>query len=201
MSAVYWVIANVPPKYRSTLHSIQLAVLCKSSHVKEFGYAKILRPLIHDLASLEQHGVYVEKLGESVKGTVLYVAADNLAAHSLAGFFESFMVDRFCRFCMATRGEVQGKEVFMEFSRIVGKNLKQEFYESIDRHSPRLLELFQSKRGNVGQLLTQISQQTNTTEPTTIWTQVLRGLPIILGDNPTNFFKASFESDDDDYFR
>lgn len=52
-------------------------------------------------------------------------------------------------------------QVFMEFSRIVGKNLKQEFYESIDRHSPRLLELFRSKRGNVGQLLTQISQQTN----------------------------------------
>jgi len=111
MSAVYWVIANVPSKYRSTLHSIQLAVLCKSSHVKEFGYAKILRPLIHDLASLEQHGVYVGKLGESVKGTALDVAADNLAAHSLAGFFESFMVDRFCRFCMATRGEMQGKEV------------------------------------------------------------------------------------------
>ena len=49
----------------------------------------------------------------------------------------------------------------MEFSRIVGKNLKQEFYESIDRHSPCLLELFCSKRGNVGRLLTQISQQTN----------------------------------------
>ncbi|XP_077961484.1 uncharacterized protein LOC120814647 isoform X7 [Gasterosteus aculeatus] len=49
-------------------------------------------------------------------------------------------------------------QVFMEFSRIVGKNLKTEFYESIDRHSPRLLELFGSKRGNVG--------QTNTTEPT-----------------------------------
>ncbi|XP_077075806.1 uncharacterized protein LOC143728828 [Siphateles boraxobius] len=89
----------------------------------------------------------------------------------------------------------------MEFSRIVGKNLKQEFYESIDRHSPGLLELFRSKRGNVGQLLTQISQQTNTTEPTAIRTQVLRGLPIILGDNPTNFFKAGFESDYDDYFR
>lgn len=48
----------------------------------------------------------------------------------------------------------------MEFSRIVGTNLKHEFYESIDRHSPRLLEIFGSKRGNVGQLLTQISQQT-----------------------------------------
>ncbi|XP_041844077.1 uncharacterized protein LOC121641818 isoform X1 [Melanotaenia boesemani] len=90
-------------------------------------------------------------------------------------------------------------QVFMEFSRIVSKNLKHEFYESIDRHSPRLLELFRSKRGNVGQLLTQISQQTNTTDPTAIRTHVLRGLPIILGDNPTNFFKAGFESDDESF--
>lgn len=111
MSAVCWVIANVPSKYRSTLHSIQLVFLCKASCVKEFGYTKILHPLMHDLTSFEQHGVYVEKLGECVKGTVLYVAADNLAAHSLAGFFESFTVDRFCRFCMATRGEMQAKEV------------------------------------------------------------------------------------------
>lgn len=39
------------------------------------------------------------------------MAADNLVAHSLAGFFESFGVDRFCRFCMATRSKVQDKEV------------------------------------------------------------------------------------------
>ena len=103
MTAVYWEIANVTSNYRSTLHSIQLAVLYKVSDVKEYGYAKILHPLIQDLVSLERHGVHVEKLGTCVKGTVLYVAADNLAAHSLAGFFESFGVDRFCRFCMATR--------------------------------------------------------------------------------------------------
>ncbi|KAK0130632.1 hypothetical protein N1851_034888 [Merluccius polli] len=39
---------------------------------------------------------------------------------------------------------------------------------------------------------------TPTTEPTAIQTKVLRGLPIILGDDPTNFFKAGFDSDDDD---
>ncbi|XDV31329.1 hypothetical protein PO909_034038 [Leuciscus waleckii] len=36
-------------------------------------------------------------------------------------------------------------QVFMEFNRIVGKNLKMEFYESIDRHSPRLIEICRSK--------------------------------------------------------
>lgn len=93
------------------MYSIQLAVLCKASDVKEQGYAKILHPLIQDLVSLEQHSAYVERLGGCVKGTVLRVAADNLTAHSLAGFFESFGVDRFCRFCMATRSEIQDKEV------------------------------------------------------------------------------------------
>ncbi len=48
----------------------------------------------------------------------------------------------------------------MEFNRLVGKNLKQEFYKSIDRHSLCLIEIFRSKRGNVGLLLTQLSQQT-----------------------------------------
>lgn len=92
-------------------------------------------------------------------------------------------------------------QVCLEFNRIVGKNLKQEFYESIDRHSPRLVEIFRSKRGNVGQLLTQLSQQTRTAEPTDIRTLVLRGLPVILGDSPTDFYKAGFDSDDDDSFR
>lgn len=111
MTAVYWVIANLPSKDRSTLHSIQLALLCKAAHVKEHGYEKVLEPLLKDLKYLEQQGVYVDKLGSFVKGTVLYVAADNLASHSLAGFFESFGVERFCRFCMASKHEIQEKEV------------------------------------------------------------------------------------------
>lgn len=86
MCAVYWVIANIPAKYRSTLNSVQLALLCNASTVKECGYAKALRPLIYDLEILEQNGVYMESLGASVKGTVLYVAADILGAHFLAGF-------------------------------------------------------------------------------------------------------------------
>uniref|UniRef100_G3N615 Uncharacterized protein n=1 Tax=Gasterosteus aculeatus TaxID=69293 RepID=G3N615_GASAC len=87
--------------------------------------------------------------------------------------------------------------VFMEFSRIVGKNLKTEFYESIDRHSPRLLELFGSKRGNVGQTNTcgTVFNSQKTTEPTEC--QRASYHP---GDNPTDFFKGGFESDDEDSF-
>ena len=111
MCAVYWVIANMPAKYRSTLSSIQLALLCNTSTVKQCGYAKVLQPLIYDLKLLEQDGIYLEQLGASVKGTVLYVAADNLGAHSLAGFLESFTTDKFCRFCLASRRDIQQLEV------------------------------------------------------------------------------------------
>lgn len=46
-----------------------------------------------------------------MKGTVLYVSADNLGAHSLAGFQESFTVQHPCRVCMAERRDIQQKEV------------------------------------------------------------------------------------------
>lgn len=110
-TAIYWVLGNLHPKYRSSLQSIQLALLCKANTIKDHGYSEILRPLVQDLVFLEQQGIYVEQLGATVKGTVLIVAADNLAAHSLGGFFESFTVSQVCRFCMAKREEIQHKEV------------------------------------------------------------------------------------------
>lgn len=38
---------------------------------------------------------------------MLYVAADKLAGHSLPGFFEIFVVDRFC---LESRSEIQDEE-------------------------------------------------------------------------------------------
>lgn len=70
---VYWVIANLPIRLRSTLSSIYLAVLCKTVHIKEYGYSKVLEPLIRDLELLEREGVFVQSLGSNLKGTVLYV--------------------------------------------------------------------------------------------------------------------------------
>ena len=57
-----------------------------------YGYDKIFEPLIQDLKSLEELGVYVLLLGEP-QGTVFSVVADNLGAHSVAGFLQSFSVE------------------------------------------------------------------------------------------------------------
>lgn len=88
--AVYWVLANLAPGSHSLLSSIYLSLLCKTDDVKTYGYDKIFEPLVQDLKTLEELGVYVPLLGESVKGTVLSVVADNLGAHSIAGFMQFF---------------------------------------------------------------------------------------------------------------
>lgn len=108
---IYWVLSNIPLKFRSTLSSIYLAILCKTVHLKQYGYGKVLEPLIRDLEHLETIGVFVQGLGSYVKGTVLYVSADNLGAHSLAGYQESFNVEKCCRFCLASRADIQKYDV------------------------------------------------------------------------------------------
>lgn len=114
LCAIYWVLGNLPHGSNSALSSIYLALLCKSSHVREFGYEKILEPLLHDLVTLEQHGLFIPQLGSFIKGTVQCVTADNLGAHGLGGFVESFSGKYYCRFCTAEDSEIQGKEVRSE---------------------------------------------------------------------------------------
>ncbi|XP_041863678.1 uncharacterized protein LOC121653945 [Melanotaenia boesemani] len=106
ITAIYWVVLNLPSKFRSTLPLIQLAALGKSADVKLFGYEAFFYPLIEDIKCLERDGVYVEVLDKFVKGTVFCVCADNLGAHSLAGFSESFNVEKFCRFCCLNRHQI-----------------------------------------------------------------------------------------------
>jgi len=59
------------------------------------------------LKTLEELGVYVPQLGESVKGAVFSVVADNLGAHSVAGFMQSFSVEYYCRFCTGKSSDIQ----------------------------------------------------------------------------------------------
>ena len=111
ITAVYWVLANVPPLLRSSLTSIYLAILCKADDIKRFGYSAVLHPLLKDLASLEEDGLYIPSLGMRVKGTVYCIVADNLGAHSIGGFVESFFSTHVCRFCLGERSQFQVSEV------------------------------------------------------------------------------------------
>lgn len=111
VTAVYWVLGDIPCVLRSTLSSIYLAVLCKADDIKKFGYPQVLEPLLNDLKSFEDDGLFVPCLGKIVKGTVFSVIADNLGAHSVGGFVESFSGSYVCRFCVGERSQFQELEV------------------------------------------------------------------------------------------
>lgn len=53
----------------------------------------------------------IEVLDQFVKGTVFCVCSDNLAAHSLVGFSESFNVDKFCCFCLISKDQIATTDV------------------------------------------------------------------------------------------
>ncbi len=109
ITAVYWVVLNLPAKFCSTLPSIQHALFGKSGDGKKFGFEKFFDPLLKDLGCIEQQGIFVKAINSHLKGTVFCVCGDKLAAHGLAGFQESFQVENLCRFCLANKKDIQTK--------------------------------------------------------------------------------------------
>lgn len=92
LCGIYWTLGNLPPGSHSLLSSIFLAVLCKTDDLNKYGYDRVLSPLLHDMKTLEQEGVFIPILGRCLKGTVQAVVADNLGAHCISGFNESSQV-------------------------------------------------------------------------------------------------------------
>lgn len=74
--------------------------------MKEFGYERFLESLIKDLELIKDNGIHVDALKRSAEVNLFCVCADNLRVHSLAGFQESFIVDKFCHFCLISQSEI-----------------------------------------------------------------------------------------------
>lgn len=71
--------------------------------MKKFGYERYLEPLLKDLKFIEEYGTDVS---ENFRVKLFCVSADNLGAHSLAGFQESFRVDKFWCFCLVSHSQI-----------------------------------------------------------------------------------------------
>lgn len=48
----YWMLLNILPAHRSSLHSIQLLSVVKSSYLKTYGIDAIIKPAVDDLLKL-----------------------------------------------------------------------------------------------------------------------------------------------------
>lgn len=110
VAAFYFVLGNLSPKFRSKLSSIQLVCLCCTRLIKQYGFGKVLKPLLEDVKVLESKGVTITTLNQeefTFKGCISLVSMDNLAAHQLGGFQQHFHAGRICRFCMASSNDIQ----------------------------------------------------------------------------------------------
>jgi len=88
LSAFYFVLGNIDPKFRSKLCTVQLVALCPALLMKKYSIGEVLKPLIHDLKKLEVEGIKIlnNEREPIFRGTVYFVSADNLAAHCEGGF-------------------------------------------------------------------------------------------------------------------
>ena len=104
--ATYFQIANLPADKRSKLDSIYLSSLCKTEHAKKYGMPAIYQWLVEELTSLTNEGIDIE--GTNFKCMLLTCVADNLGAHQIGGFLESFSSNHPCRFCTVSKDDMHG---------------------------------------------------------------------------------------------
>ncbi|XP_052444140.1 uncharacterized protein LOC127985963 [Carassius gibelio] len=91
-------------------------------------------------------------------------------------------------------------QIMAEFNRISGKNLQAEFFQELDRFTPRFIDIFRAKGGDIGSKLKKILQQIENDKSNINAgrTAVLHGLPLLLGGDLSDFYKTCFDCDDNE---
>lgn len=92
-------------------------------------------------------------------------------------------------------------QVFAEFQRVASRDLRRDFYDSLDKFSPRLLDIMRKKNGATGLEINRLLQQTNA-QALSINSQrtaVLQCLPAYLGDDYKSFMLRCTDSEDRDF--
>lgn len=106
LGCMFYFLANVKPRYRSTLKSIQLLAVGKYEDITKYGIDQFMLPFVEDLKTLYCDGLTISVAGQNrvFYGGLLAFLADNLAAHLVGGFKQSMSFAlRICRGCMITR--------------------------------------------------------------------------------------------------
>ena len=110
LGCLFFILANIRPKYRSSLKAINLVAIAKYQHICKYGIDTYLSPFVDDLKSLFCEGITITvgNNEQNLYGGLLAFLADNLAAHALGGFKQSMSFAlRICRTCMITKVESQ----------------------------------------------------------------------------------------------
>ncbi|XP_077104311.1 uncharacterized protein LOC143757223 [Siphateles boraxobius] len=82
----------------------------------------------------------------------------------------------------------------------IWQNLQTEFIQELDRFTQRFINIFKAKAGEIGSKLKKILQQIQNDKSNinAERTAVHHGLPLLLGEDPTDFYKTCFDCDDNE---
>ena len=104
---IFLSLAEIPRTQRSKIDRIQLVGVVKEKVVKQFGFKKVYRRLVEDLIKLEEGVTVHHPVQRLVKCGLLLHPSDNLEAHSVGGFSQSFSSLDICRFCHIKYNDLQ----------------------------------------------------------------------------------------------
>lgn len=109
IGSIYYQFESLPSYMLSKTENMFLALCYHSNDVKEYGWERVLRPLINELLNLETKGIKLDINGQIItyKVAISVVTGDNLFLNSILGFVESFMATYSCRHCVIPRYEYQ----------------------------------------------------------------------------------------------
>lgn len=126
VAAIYFSIDNFGLQENSGCDSIYLLLLCPSKDFTHENLPNLIGPLCEDLHTLQDHGINVGN--HNLKGSVIFVAGDNLGSHFLGGFYESFgpLVKRPCRFCLCRNENMQTEFDASKFVSRTKENYKRQ---------------------------------------------------------------------------
>ncbi|CAF3332373.1 unnamed protein product [Rotaria sp. Silwood2] len=103
LTMVYFTLEDMPDTFRSTLQCINLVAICYTKYLdSDERLRKFYEPIVKDLNDLQCNGLMINKFNTQSIFSFSTIAADNLAAHELAGFQQSFSSGYFCRRCLVT---------------------------------------------------------------------------------------------------
>jgi hypothetical protein len=101
ITLVYFLLEDIPDIFRSMLQCINLAAICHTKYLNNNDkIKKFYAPLVNDLNELQSSGLVINTFNSQLCFTFTSIAADNLAAHEVGGFQETFSSGHFCRRCL-----------------------------------------------------------------------------------------------------
>jgi len=107
--AFYFTLGNFHSTFKSQKSSMFLLALCKSIHIQKYGFGPIATHVNEDMHVLENSGITVDGYPHEMRGSLAFIAGDNLNSHMIGGFNVCFSPNVLypCRFCLTTNSELQ----------------------------------------------------------------------------------------------